>query len=267
MENNENKLTTIEQQASLIESVDIENFKNMMQKIQTMQKFVQANLKKDHDYGIIPNTRKPTLFKAGAEKILMLYGVQSRFDIIESTTNEEIVEYTFRCTLSRNGMDITEGYGTSNSKEAKYFNQPSYNVKNTVLKIARKRSLTDAVLTVASLSDLFTQDLEDDIHGDKIAEQKQTFTDRSGLISNAQARRMYAKSQGNQELCLEVMGEFGYENTKEIEKINYDAICDEIEKRVKMESSEDSKEEEQVEETDVDDGEEFDEEFNPLITP
>ena len=48
----------------------------------------------------------------------------------------------------------------------KYMKMDPYTMDNTVLKMAKKRALIDATLLVASLSDIFTQDLEDmDING------------------------------------------------------------------------------------------------------
>jgi hypothetical protein len=40
-------------------------------------------------------------------------------------------------------------------------NDDPYTLANTVLKMAKKRAQVDATLTVASLSEIFTQDIED----------------------------------------------------------------------------------------------------------
>ncbi len=45
------------------------------QHYQVMVAFVKAQMQKDVDYGVIPGTRKPTLLKAGAEKLLRLFGI------------------------------------------------------------------------------------------------------------------------------------------------------------------------------------------------
>lgn len=50
----------------------------------------------------------------------------------------------------------------------------------------------------------------------------------AGLISTAQAKRMYALSGGNADLCSKVIAKFGYTSGKEVEKKDYEAICDEI---------------------------------------
>jgi len=139
------------------------SFKQSMVKIGEFQKLVRENLKEGKDFGKIPGTSKPTLYKPGAEKILMLMGLQSTYEIIDSTRDwkEGFFQYQVRCTLQKGGMIITQGLGCCNSKERKYIKQDPFTIDNTILKMAKKRSQVDASLTVASLSEIFTQDLED----------------------------------------------------------------------------------------------------------
>lgn len=148
---------------SIIENVNITQVSNTMQKINQFQTIVQKTLRQDHDYGVIPGTSKPTLLKPGAEKILMLMGVSSEYELIERVQDYEhgFFAYTFKCILSRNNQIITEGVGHCNTKEKKYINQDPYTLANTCLKMAKKRAQIDAVLTISSLSEVFTQDLED----------------------------------------------------------------------------------------------------------
>jgi hypothetical protein len=148
---------------SIIEQTDMTSFKATMLKIGEFQKLVRHNLQDGKDYGTIPGTSKPTLYKPGAEKILMLMGLQSTYEIIDSTRDFEVgfFQYQVRCTLKKNDVVITQGLGACNSKEKKYERQSGFNIDNTILKMAKKRSQVDATLTVASLSEIFTQDLED----------------------------------------------------------------------------------------------------------
>ena len=177
---------------SLVNSIETTEISQTLQKIEQVQVLVQNQLKQGHDYDTIPGTSKPTLLKPGAEKILMLFGLTSEYDFLEKIEDYEkgIFAYTVKCILSKNGQKITEGLGSCNSKENKYrwrwvkekidgqvvyktktnkWGQEEYQIENdeifsqanTILKMAKKRSQIDAVLTVASLSELFTQDLED----------------------------------------------------------------------------------------------------------
>ncbi|BBW97254.1 hypothetical protein ACPVTF_04035 [Geobacillus icigianus] len=154
---------------SIIESVDIGAVQSTLAKINQFQAVVQNMLKKDHDYGVIPGTPKPTLLKPGAEKIQMLLGVTSEYEVIEHINDYEngFFAFTVRCIIYKNGVKITEGLGHCNNREPKFYKrkdgsiQDPYEKVNTVLKMAKKRAQIDATLTLASLSEVFTQDIED----------------------------------------------------------------------------------------------------------
>jgi len=162
---NQNQVNSL----SIIDSVDLGEVKTTLSKINQFQMVIQNTLKKDHDYGIIPGTPKPTLFKPGAEKILMLFGVTSEYEVIEKVQDYEngFFAFTVKCLIYKNGIKITEGVGHCNTREPKYYKkkdgtlQDPYGYANTVLKMAKKRAQVDATLTLASLSEVFTQDIED----------------------------------------------------------------------------------------------------------
>lgn len=134
-------------------------------KVNSLQVALQRTMKEGHDYGKIPGCgNKPTLLKPGAEKVLMTFGLTSEYEIIEKIQDYEqgFFAYNIKCILTKNGQKITEGLGHCNSREKKYANQDPYTIANTALKMAKKRSQIDATLTVASLSEIFTQDIEDE---------------------------------------------------------------------------------------------------------
>ena len=182
--------------ASLIDSVDIEAIAGTMKKINNFQTVIQKNLKSEHDYGVIAGAgSKPTLLKPGGEKICMMFGLNPEYDFLEKTEDykEGFFAYNIKCTLYRNGNPVSQGVGNCNSKESKYayinvyelpegfdesmvfekkttkYGKIQYKIPNpkiadlvnTILKMAKKRAFIDAVLQVASLSDVFTQDIED----------------------------------------------------------------------------------------------------------
>lgn len=178
---------------SIIDTVDIDNISTTMNKIAQMQIIVQKTLKKGHDFGEVPGTSKPTLLKPGGEKICMLFGLNPEYEFLQTTEDydKEFFSYNIRCTLFKNGQPVAQGVGSCNSKEKKYryinvdnipenytgFSEPitdkygrtKYKINNpdicslvnTILKMAKKRAFIDSVLQVASLSEVFTQDLED----------------------------------------------------------------------------------------------------------
>ena len=178
---------------SIIDTVEIDTIANTMAKIQQMQAVVQKTLKVEHDYGKVPGTTKPTLLKPGGEKICMLFGLNPEYEFLQTTEDydKEFFTYNIRCTLYRNGQPVAQGVGSCNSKEKKYrfinvdeipenyigpteqitdkYGRVKYKINNpdicslvnTILKMAKKRAFIDAVLQVASLSEVFTQDIED----------------------------------------------------------------------------------------------------------
>lgn len=155
----ENKETAL----SIIENMNLQSVENSMNKIGQFQNVMQNTLKSGHDFGVIPGTSKPTLLKPGAEKIAMMMGLRTEFEIVDNTRdwNQGFFQYQVRCKLYKGDMLITEGLGACNTKEKKYINQDAFTLDNTVLKMAKKRSFIDAILLVASLSEVFTQDIED----------------------------------------------------------------------------------------------------------
>ncbi|MBS4539042.1 hypothetical protein GOQ27_11255 [Clostridium sp. D2Q-11] len=151
---------------SLIENMNIDSVHSSMAKIHQFQKIIQNTLVEGHDYGkTFYGSSKPSLLKPGAEKILMLLGISSEYQIIDKVQNYEegFFAFSVKCILKKNDRIITEGLGHSNSRERKYLSgkQDIYMLGNTCLKMAKKRALVDATLTVSSLSDIFTQDMED----------------------------------------------------------------------------------------------------------
>src|SRR5699024_10296594 len=74
-----------------------------------------------------------------------------------------IFAYEVKVTLTRKDNNIVEaeGLGSCNCKEATFHQQDPYTIVNTVLKMAKKRALIDAVLSATRSSGIFTQDIED----------------------------------------------------------------------------------------------------------
>jgi len=223
---------------SIIENVSMQQVSGMLDKIYQFQQLVNSQLKKDHDYGVIPHTQKPTLLKPGAEKILMLMGITSEFEIADSTRDWQagFFQYQVRCKLYKNGQLLTEGLGAANTKENKYIKLDAYTIDNTILKMAKKRALIDATLLVGSLSDVFTQDMEDltDISGTPVPDKpiQHIAPDSTDTISTAQAKRMYAISKGNADLCKNIIKAHGYEKSEQVRRVDYEKICAEIEAEV-----------------------------------
>ncbi len=220
---------------SVIDSIDTNMVARTMEKIHSFQTVIQKAVKPGHDIGIIPGTDKPTLLKPGAEKIVMMMGLSSCYEIMDKVEDYDkgFFSYNIRCTLSRQGLDICEGVGNCNSRETKYAKSDPYSIANTILKMAKKRAYVDAALSVASLSDIFTQDLEDlpDLHikgsnsthqanqGKPLLEQTITFGKHKGrtlgdLLENERGYCEWMATKANNERWSPVFQELLTESSK-----------------------------------------------------
>jgi hypothetical protein len=135
-------------------------------RVKMLAEFVRGHMVEGEDYGIIPGTNtKPTLFKPGAEKLNAIFGLAPVVTISNRVEDWEkgFVSYEVKVTLinKRTNNVEAEGIGSCNSRERRYKNQDAANIANTILKMAKKRSLIDATLSATRASGLFTQDLED----------------------------------------------------------------------------------------------------------
>lgn len=161
MDSLEKNLIIYDERESLNEKIierEIEQFK-------LIQNFIKSQMKEGEDYGKIPGSPKPSLFKPGAEKLCNLYGFTINVDILEKVENwkEGFFYYLCKCSLrsKKTGEIISEGLGSCNSKETKFAKQNPYTIVNTILKMAKKRALIDATLSATRTSGIFTQDIED----------------------------------------------------------------------------------------------------------
>ena len=135
------------------------------ERISMLQSFVKEMMVSGIDYGVIPNSKKPSLFKAGAEKLCDIFGFSKQLDILNRVEDWDkgLFHYEVKAILinKHTGFIEAEGVGSCNSREKKFKNQDSYSITNTILKMAKKRALIDAVLSATRSSGIFTQDIED----------------------------------------------------------------------------------------------------------
>lgn len=171
-------------------------------RLKELQEFVKAYMVPGQDYGIIPGSDKPSLWKSGAEKLLDVYALTPQIAILEKIVQDDYISYSIKVTLvsRQTGTIIAEGVGNCNTHESRYRwrwvweadlppaytkakgdlrtrttkkgarqyripNEEVGDLHNTILKQAKKRALVDAVLTATRSSALFTQDIEDFVDG------------------------------------------------------------------------------------------------------
>jgi hypothetical protein len=140
-----------------------------------LNNFVKNSLIEGQHYGKVPGASKPSLFKGGAELINKEAQIIADFEIIADKVDFEtpFFAYAFKCSLYREGMKVSEGYGACNSKERKYLSDRTdkFFLYNTIMKMAKKRSYVDATVTAWGLSGILTQDMED-LEASPVEEEK-----------------------------------------------------------------------------------------------
>ena len=148
------------------------------------------------DYGLIPNCNKPSLFKSGAEKLTDIFGFSKQIEVVNRIEDWDkgIFHYEVKAILisKRTGLIEAEGVGSCNSKERKYKNQDGFNIINTILKMAKKRALIDAVLSATRTSGMFTQDKEDIVDMAVNSTKKAVTLPISNVADKSQLNEVYA---------------------------------------------------------------------------
>lgn len=147
-----------------------------------LKTFINKQLTRDIDYGIIPGTPKPSLYKPGAEKIANIFQLGSRVvktdRVIDVANNFAMFEVTVEVFHLPTGKPISQCVGVCNNHEKKYKERAKYgkndrgqrefigmeetpfaDVLNTLSKMAQKRAYVGAVIIATGASDYFTQDL------------------------------------------------------------------------------------------------------------
>jgi hypothetical protein len=106
------------------------------------------------------------LTKHGAETLFRIFKLQNTLTVAVDSLEKNHINAKVMCRISYKNMPLCEGLGCACSKERKYryAEECPENIYNTILKMAKKRAFVDAVLTATGASDLFTQDLDDELY-------------------------------------------------------------------------------------------------------
>ena len=126
------------------------------------------------------------------------------------------------------GRVVRSGVGCCNTSESSFGSANSYNSANNALKKAKKRAIVDLALTLGSLSNCFTQDLEDD-NNEKRARELLSDNDP---ITAKQVKRIFAIASNNEittDKAKALLAEWGFSKTSEITQKDYDNVCQKLE--------------------------------------
>ena len=192
-------------------------------------------LKRNIDFGVIPKTKKPSLLKSGAEKIAFAYGLMQRYHIeskVEETEPEPFFFYVVRCDLVKllpTGQEIvfTSGYGSANTKEKRNGFNGAFDAANSSLKMAQKRALVSAAISICGGSDLFTMDIEDEAFISQNYDEMKKTMDDDAPITSKQVTRLWSIGQNEGMKVSEVraiLAAHGYVSTKDIKQKDYDEV-------------------------------------------
>lgn len=155
------------------------NVNKMKKFAKTLDDCFHGLMTKDTDFGTIPGTPKPTLYKSGAEILCAAFNLRAETSIVSKVEDYDtpFFDYTLKVSLySRRDLQLVgDGVGSANTGETRYSRRwvkgsreqrdatrdEIMTLKNTVLKMAEKRAFVDATLRVTGASRIFTQDVED----------------------------------------------------------------------------------------------------------
>lgn len=199
-----------------------------------INQILEAVMVPDIHYGVIPGTKKKTLYQAGAEKICMTFRLAPRYEVEDlSDPQGNFYRYRAKCSLVtiRDGMFVGSAMGEASSAEEKYQWEYAVNQKhfdttpsdkrrihfkrdgteimqvqrncadlaNTVLKISCKRAYVSAVKGSTAASDLLDVDLDEEAVADlKKAQEKEAPKQKEQKAKTAQSvtRLAFGRSKG-----------------------------------------------------------------------
>lgn len=173
--------------------------KQLTARLALIQEVMRTVMQGGVDYGVIPGTPKPTLYKPGAEKLCVTFRLSAGRPTIEQVP-DYAGDIRYRVEVPINASDgtlLAVGVGECSTGEEKYrWRRPVHeneftaapedrkrqkfqrsgevwnqvrvepaDVANTILKMAHKRAYIHAVIMATAAGSIFTQDLEDQPEG------------------------------------------------------------------------------------------------------
>ena len=193
-------------------------------------------LKRNFDFGMItkkdgtPISSKPTLFKAGAHKILSQFGLSYTSELIDKYCDfsNGLFYFAFKATAYYNGQPVRTGYGCANTNEKSSGFAAGWDVANTKMKLAEKRAEVDLAIKLADASGWFNADLEDT----QFENYASNLVSDEDQITPKQIKRLFAIAASNEittEKAKALITSWGYESSKDIKQKDYDEICEKLE--------------------------------------
>jgi hypothetical protein len=94
---------------------------DLLAQVRKIQDLMKVAMHEGEHYGRIPGTTKPTLLKAGAEKLNLLFRFDPEYDSVEHHDGDHLTVKS-KCTLYHipTGLRVGSGEGSCSTKESKY---------------------------------------------------------------------------------------------------------------------------------------------------
>ncbi len=127
---------------------------------------------------------KDVLLKAGAEELQRVFGLNFEYTELSTSRDDGVFEATVKCSVRNSmGTNLADSYGMFDQTEMKG-SKP-----NTVVKMAQKRAYVGAIMSATGTSELFTQDIEDELAQVKADPSPPSTADQRLLLSELFARK------------------------------------------------------------------------------
>ena len=198
-------------------------------------------LERDRDFQKLPRTKKPVLLKPAFYKLMQAYNVYALTNIrpIVERADEKDPLFCYEATtelfvLMPDGTKVVvaNGHGAASTGEKRNGFASAFDTLNTAIKFAEKRSLSDAVINLTGLSNIFVQDMENEDFMENGAELLKTL-DEGSPITPKQIRRIYAVGGEigmNAAQVKQKLAAAGYTSTKDIKQKDFEAVLKMFEK-------------------------------------
>jgi len=104
-----------------VQIVEKASVQTVLEQVNIIQELYSKAMKEGVDYGIIPGCGKPSLLKAGAEKITFMFRLRPNFIVEKEWLSNGHLVVNCKCELlNQNGDKLGEGVGMCSTLEKKY---------------------------------------------------------------------------------------------------------------------------------------------------
>lgn len=117
-----NEVTTVEQNNEINQIETVWNPQSVKAQLDQVVELMRCAMVKDEDYGIIPGTNKPSLYKAGSEKLGLLFRFYPELEVEMERFENGHREYRITCGIYSQitGKKVGSGVGSCSTLESKY---------------------------------------------------------------------------------------------------------------------------------------------------